>query len=991
MRGLCVLLLLGSDLPAWCLRLVSTNSTLLLDGSPHQLHAVLYTPTPWGFDKDLFYQTPHYEADYDAIFTRDLNLMQELGANAIRIHGFLSVADGGQQHKAFLDAAATKGMSVLVSYDLIGTGRNAQTLSTDLVAAVADLKFFVRAVKHPAAVLLILGEAVNRGDKGFVCPDNGQATSGCQFDQNVDAFADAIEALCQTVHLEGDMACTAPFANLNLPASYQEVKFSSSHTPRGVVDWFEALAPRLPSMDIFSADLTPNNQTSNGTLAGLQLDMDFGALGSMALKDAQGQAALTRPFIVASYGIDAYDSNTWYAQAGAYFGAGYPIDPTAPSAIASLDAPNDAAEFTLAASDGVVASAIDQTSQAVWLVHLATELERHYVRCSLGATCKGPTLQLASGGVVRSFRDEWWRAALPASSVWAGGYASSCGGNDVCEAMAQLCPGVREANARNQSMCGAPFAGVAPDGYVNEEYYGLTSLVPSCACAESYQSNASQCTAASYVPTPRRAYYDLQALWQGTNLAAAKAAAEAIFAAAIAAEDPTTCAPPAPPPHLPCNAVNGSRLQRDPWGGLGLYLDCQPFLMRGMAYSPAPLGKDPGYSEPWGDYFTTEYAQIYGRDLELISNMGANTLRLYSFKTSVRHTHFLDACQRYNLSVMVAFDVGAATQTSLATVQDVMNAKARLRRQIKASKHPAIILWFIGNELNGAWHLFVCDEEYAEAFLQPTYGISQCQFGTDAAAFMRAIDNLCSVADEEGIPCATPLADAALPTALSSLPQYDGRGVLGWMKLMDGSSPEYTLHHMDVWALNLYPGRNFTNAKLFENYGAYGGGPRLPVLVVEYGVDALDTNAWYAYHTTAPQGGLGGDLDVKQFVRQEMQADWTTALVEDLERHAVTCVAGCRTKVVSGGCLIAWTDEAWKGRVIDSVATDARSAALAPICPDLNATYASPCGYPSSGQPDTFVNEEWYACRGLNHGLALLIPLLTNAGFGPLRGQVWVQ
>ena len=115
--------------------------------------------------------------------------------------------------------------------------------------------------------------------------------------------------------------------------------------------------------------------------------------------------------------------------------------------------------------------------------------------------------------------------------------------------------------------------------------------------------------------------------------------------------------------------------------------------------------------------------------------------------------------------------VGAATQTSLATATQLYEAKSRLRRQIRASLHPAIIMWLIGNELNGAWHLFVCDEEYATTFLQPKYGITSCQFGTDAAGFLRALDNLCSVAQEEGVPCSTPLADAALPSALSSLPQ----------------------------------------------------------------------------------------------------------------------------------------------------------------------------------------------------------------------------
>ena len=59
---------------------------------------------------------------------------------------------------------------------------------------------------------------------------------------------------------------------------------------------------------------------------------------------------------------------------------------------------------------------------------------------------------------------------------------------------------------------------------------------------------------------------------------------------------------------------------------------------------------------------------------------------------------------------------------------------------------------------------------------------------------------------------------------------------------------------------------------------------------------------------------------------------------------------------------MAWTDELWKGRVIDATDTDHRNDQMTQameVCPDPSETYHSPCGYPSAAQPDTFVNEEW--------------------------------
>ena len=86
--------------------------------------------------------------------------------------------------------------------------------------------------------------------------------------------------------------------------------------------------------------------------------------------------------------------------------------------------------------------------------------------------------------------------------------------------------------------------------------------------------------------------------------------------------------------------------------------------------------------------------------------------------------------------------------------------------------------------------------------------------------------------------------------------------------------------------------------------------------------------------------------------------------MEDLERWATTCVGvACKGQVTSGGSLMAWTDELWKGRVIDAVDSDERNAKLGPLCPDVYADHQTPCGYPTPygfTQPDRFVNEEWF-------------------------------
>ena len=354
-----------------------------------------------------------------------------------------------------------------------------------------------------------------------------------------------------------------------------------------------------------------------------------------------------------------------------------------------------------------------------------------------------------------------------------------------------------------------------------------------------------------------------------------------------------------------------------------------------------------------------------------MKQMGANTLRLYSFKTSVRHAKFLDHAMELDLTVFAAFELGSCTSRPLGSFSERAAAKAELRTQIRLSQgHPAITAWLIGNEANGPWQQYVCTREYART-VDTCPGIDpaepRCEFDEDAAALMRVLDELCGVVGEYGLPCSAPLAGVSLPStdAHYALPQYRD-GALGWMTLMDGSDDDHTLHHMDMWSLNLYPGRTFDNY-LFDEYERVAPGG-LPVLVTEYGVDAFNTDAWYErcggfLLTDEDRSACATDQTepgaLATFADEAMQADWVLTLTESLARHAATCTTGCTSRVVSGGAVLGWIDEYWKGRVIDSDEVDVRSSAMS--CPDAYADRHTSCGYPSSrGQPDTFVNEEWF-------------------------------
>ena len=76
---------------------------------------------------------------------------------------------------------------------------------------------------------------------------------------------------------------------------------------------------------------------------------------------------------------------------------------------------------------------------------------------------------------------------------------------------------------------------------------------------------------------------------------------------------------------------------------------------------------------------------------------------------------------RAGLVIIGAFEIGTAEHTSLAsdgwtpadgipTNRAVQTVKARLARQLRASRHPVMVMWFVGNE--GARHLSVWPLEF---------------------------------------------------------------------------------------------------------------------------------------------------------------------------------------------------------------------------------------------------------------------------------------
>jgi parallel beta-helix repeat protein len=283
--------------------------------------------------------------------------------------------------------------------------------------------------------------------------------------------------------------------------------------------------------------------------------------------------------------------------------------------------------------------------------------------------------------------------------------------------------------------------------------------------------------------------------------------------------------------------------------GRKLMINGNPFTIKGVGYSPVPIGDDPETTSPYGDYFTSDYSSIYDRDLPLLRDMGANTIRLWGWNNTADHLDFLD--KAYNggvnpIYVVAGFWINPDLNIDPDSPDNVREqVKADFREMVAVHKnHPSILMWAIGNDLN-----------------------ADNMYGGNLDHLFSLINEMAEQAHaEEGAnyhPVTTSLSDSDL---ISTIATYDS-----------------SVASLDVWAANVYRGNTF--GTLFNDYEAVS---QKPLAILEYGIDAFDNDNGNEYEK----------------IGTPYQADYTEALWKEIESNSDTCI---------GGALMAYSDEWYKG------------------------------------------------------------------------------
>eukprot|EP00471_Norrisiella_sphaerica_P001695 CAMPEP_0184486358 /NCGR_PEP_ID=MMETSP0113_2-20130426/7850_1 /TAXON_ID=91329 /ORGANISM="Norrisiella sphaerica, Strain BC52" /LENGTH=589 /DNA_ID=CAMNT_0026868187 /DNA_START=125 /DNA_END=1891 /DNA_ORIENTATION=- len=415
--------------------------------------------------------------------------------------------------------------------------------------------------------------------------------------------------------------------------------------------------------------------------------------------------------------------------------------------------------------------------------------------------------------------------------------------------------------------------------------------------------------------------------------------------------------------------------------GKELYVNGERFFLKGVAYSPVPLGDDPLYGAPYGDYYTNEYSAFWVRDFPLLKAMGANTIRTYAWNTTRNHTEFLDMAYENDIKVTITYFLGSTLQTPIKSKDDLEAVAVKFGKQVgKYKDHPAILGWTFGNEINGGWNGFIyaIDGIYGCGWMPQDFpaGCGSFDFKNKTHFCYNATsclyEKLYTWIDRAAYHAHQNLGDENYRLIMSTFADID---LLSQKIGMFGKF----MPNIDIWAAQIYRGKNFGDGENDFLLQVSNSSDK-PLAITEYGVDAYMDSCGICtkehcptpcYNTpTNETKGYGED--------QKTHAIWVAALTGRLYQGYKEGLG------VMGGYVMAWIDEAWKTtthfptnicadntkkkknggwkyhfphKKFDPKTCDFKAHVE---CPNLNIWKPSLCGQYMPAFPDHYLNEGFF-------------------------------
>ena len=292
-----------------------------------------------------------------------------------------------------------------------------------------------------------------------------------------------------------------------------------------------------------------------------------------------------------------------------------------------------------------------------------------------------------------------------------------------------------------------------------------------------------------------------------------------------------------------------------------LIVDGKPFIIKGVCYSPIPIGQDYSYN------FAADPNQPWLVDGKLMQAAGINTIRFYKCEKNCSNTKKLinDLYRLYGIRTIIGHWLG------FWDYPGPFYADADFREKIKKDvletvafykDEPGILFWVLGNENNYSFAGTVQPWSSQEIDKEPD---AQKQSIMRAKIYYSFVNELAKEIHR---------IDPDHPVAL-------GNGELVGLDYANQYSPD-----VDIVACIIYRGKSFGN--IFESLRRTFD---KPILLAEFGADCYDANL------------KKEDQEMQAYFLLSQWRQIYENLADNKERASGNCI---------GGTMFEWTDEWWK-------------------------------------------------------------------------------
>lgn len=369
--------------------------------------------------------------------------------------------------------------------------------------------------------------------------------------------------------------------------------------------------------------------------------------------------------------------------------------------------------------------------------------------------------------------------------------------------------------------------------------------------------------------------------------------------------------------------------------GRGFLLNGQPFTVKGVNYSPVPIGTTFDDDDKIGDVFFDYFNPIHEVDFQLMKEMGVNTIRIYGMfpwhplngpanpnnpVAERDHTKFLDMLFEAGICVFITYPIGDDT------------FRYKVVQEVPTDGSFFVIL---PTEPGGGDQIWVEDEES----LQPGY----TWLGQQTAAQRRESDMVAYLAlaekyknhpavfgwvltNEKNSPQSrvNPRFWSYLNDLAGELktvaPEKETMIALiddGMVTLEQVAINNFDVSNIDIWGINSYRGNINQGQNNFDNlFSSFHAVSDKPLIVAEFGPSSstrteivstlgVPVSPGDASHNTIVNNNYCRDGTFIELTpsQQASVADYIEGHWKDIEANS---------DVAAGGIVFAWVDEYWK-------------------------------------------------------------------------------